>query len=333
MNTDTVTFFGPDRIRAAVGTRDVLEPVRQALVDHSRALGEAPAVVFAPAGREGDVHVKSAWLPGRSVFTVKVASWFLARKELGLPPGSGIVAAFDAATGDLRALLEDDHHLSDIRTAAAGALGARALATPHASVLGVVGTGVQGYLQALAVADSLPVRAVHVWGRDPAAVRRVVDALAARRRDLDVRPAPDLARMCGAVDVLVTATSSTEPLIRHDWLRPGVHVNAVGADDPFKAELTEECFRRAHRVVVDSRALNRLHGELSRVQDDDIEVVELGAVLSGDAPGRSGDEDITICKLIGLGVQDLAAAETALKRLHAGTHVSDPPSALDLLPE
>ena len=122
------------------------EPVARALADFSRGLGEAPVAMFAPGGHDGDVHVKSAWLPGRSIFTVKVATWFAARAERGDPPGGGVVAAFDARTGDLRALLEDEGHLTDIRTAAAGGLAARFMARADASVLGVLGSGVQAYL-------------------------------------------------------------------------------------------------------------------------------------------------------------------------------------------
>ncbi|MDQ0577995.1 ornithine cyclodeaminase/alanine dehydrogenase-like protein (mu-crystallin family) [Streptomyces rishiriensis] len=140
-------YFGPQEIRSTVGYRDVLEPVAAALRDYSRGLGDSPVAVFAPAGPEGDVHVKSAWLPGRQVFTVKVASWFQERARRGGTPASGVIAVFDATTGDLRALLDDEHHLSDVRTAAAGALGARMMARPDSRVLGVIGAGTQAYLQ------------------------------------------------------------------------------------------------------------------------------------------------------------------------------------------
>jgi len=147
-------YYGPDQIRGAIGFEDAIKPVSDALADFSRGAGEAPVTVFAPRGRDGDVHVKSAWLPGHAIFIVKVATWFTARAAQGDSPGAGIVAAFDARTGDLRALLEDEHHLSDIRTAAAGALATRFLAVPQATVLGVLGSGVQAYLQSLAAAPS-----------------------------------------------------------------------------------------------------------------------------------------------------------------------------------
>ncbi|MFI5689106.1 ornithine cyclodeaminase family protein [Streptomyces sp. NPDC051636] len=315
-----------------MGYEDVLEPVATALADYSRGLGESPGTVFAPAGRDGDVHVKSAWLPGRPIFTVKVATWFLERARRGGTPGAGVIAVFDAETGDLRVILEDEHHLSDIRTAAAGALAARTLARPESAVLGVLGTGVQAYLQVLAAADELPIREVRVWGRRHSRALRLAEALRSRRPDLHVTSVAGVQQVCTAADVLVTATASTEPLVEDAWLTPGLHITAVGADDPSKAELSSSCLQRAERVVVDSRALATVHGDLARARTVCEDFAELGEVLAGVAPGRTHESEITICKLIGLGVQDLAAAEVTLARLRDGIpHGKRPPaSASDL---
>lgn len=117
-----------------------------------------------------------------------------------------------------------------------------------------------------------------------------------------------------------------------DWLAPGLHVTAVGADDPAKAELSAACLLRADRIVVDSRALAAVHGDLARADCAREDLAELGEVLTTAAPGRQHAEEITICKLIGLGVQDLAAAEVTLDRLRGGApRRSRPPvSAEDL---
>ncbi|CAM5672575.1 ornithine cyclodeaminase 1 [Streptomyces tanashiensis] len=326
-------YVGPDTIRALVGYEDVVEEVAAALADFSRGLGDSPVAVFAPAGRDGDVHVKSAWLPGRSVFTVKVATWFAERARRGGTPGAGAVAVFDARTGDLQAVLEDEHHLSDIRTAAAGALAARTLARPDSAVVGVLGTGVQAYLQILAAADELPIREARVWGRRDERVRRLAAALVTRRPDLRVTPVGTARQACEGADVLVTATASTEPLVDAEWLAPGLHITAVGADDPTKAELSPSCLYRADRIVVDSRALTAVHGDLARAQAAFPEPAELGEVLAGSAPGRERADEITVCKLIGLGVQDLAAAQVTLDLLRGtGPQRSRPPACATDLP-
>ena len=157
-------------------------------------------------------------------------------------------------------------------------------------------------------------------------------AVQRRRPDLQVTRVAEVSHACVGVDVLVTATASTEPLVMKPWLAPGVHVNAVGADDPTKAELSAECLERADRIVVDSRVLTAVHGDLARAGNVRHDVVELGEVLSGSAVGRQGDDDITVCKLIGLGVQDLAAAEITLDLLHRGARVPGPApaSAIDI---
>jgi ornithine cyclodeaminase len=319
-------IVGPDIIRAAIGYEDVVEPVAAALRDAS--LGESTVTMFAPAGPAGDVHVKSAWLPGRPVFTVKVATWFLERGRRGGTPGSGIVAVFDAETGDLRAVLEDEHHLSDIRTAAAGALAARMLARRDAAVLGALGTGVQAYLQILAAVGELPITEVRLWGRSRDRASRLSAAVRARRPDLRVTVVPHVRAACEDVDVLVTATASREPLVDGAWLSPGLHVTAVGADAPDKAELFASCLRRADRVVVDSRALAPLNGNLSEFAPDGL--VELGEILGGTSAGRTDDRQITVCTLVGLGVQDLATAQVALALLDAGHRSRPPASAKDL---
>ena len=328
--------YGPDQIRGAVGFEDVIEPVARALADFSRGLGEAPVAMFAPAGHDGDVHVKSAWLPGRSIFTVKVATWFAARAERGDPPGGGVVAAFDARTGDLRALLEDEGHLTDIRTAAAGALAARFMARADASVLGVLGSGVQAYLQSLAAAAERPVRTIRIWARQRTRAERLGRALLAHRPDLSIDIVETPERACHGAHIVVTTTASLEPLIEARWLRPGVHVTAVGADDATKCELAPDCLAAAERIVADSRALSAEFGDVARAIragaiDPSRISGELGEVVGGITPGRTGDNQITICKLIGLGVQDLAAAEVTLERLDSDSLSQRRPAiALDL---
>jgi ornithine cyclodeaminase/alanine dehydrogenase-like protein (mu-crystallin family) len=330
--------YGPDQIRGAVGFEDVTEPVARALADFSRGLGEAPVAMFAPGGHDGDVHVKSAWLPGRSIFTVKVATWFAARAERGDPPGGGVVAAFDARTGDLRALLEDEGHLTDIRTAAAGALAARFMAPADASVLGVLGSGVQAYLQSLAAAAERPVRTVRIWARQRTRAERLGTALLARRSDLSVEIAETPEHACQGAQIVVTTTASLDPLIEARWLRPGMHVTAVGADDAAKCELAPDCLAAADRIVVDSRSLSSQFGDVARALrcgaiDPSRIAGELGEVAGGITPGRTSENEITICKLIGLGVQDLAAAEVTLERLESdSTRQRRPASALDLQP-
>ncbi|MFD1537269.1 ornithine cyclodeaminase family protein [Nonomuraea guangzhouensis] len=318
--------FDAPALRRAVGFADLIEPVAQIFAEFSQGRGQAPIQILRPAGDQGDAHVKSACMPGRSIFTVKVATWFAAAQ----PPTGGFIAALDARTGAPLALLRDEHHLTDVRTAAAGAVAARALARPDAAVLTVAGTGAQAYLQALATCAVLPIEQVIVWGRRESAATAVCAALAARLPDRLVRAASDAKQAVRQADVIVTATSSTTPILAGQWLRPGQHVTAVGADDPAKAELDAACFHRADLVVADSRqAARQFAGDL-RAAGADVDA-ELGELLLGRHPGRADRSQITIAKLVGLGIQDLVAAETALRLLeHGPPERPAPASAHDL---
>ncbi|WP_131737036.1 ornithine cyclodeaminase family protein [Actinomadura roseirufa] len=318
-----VQVFGPDTIRRAVDLTDLIEPVAQVFADYSRGLGEAPISMFAPAGAQGDVHVKSAWMPGRTFFTIKVASWFTARAVGGKPAGSGFIAVHDATTGDLLAILQDEGHLTNIRTAAAGAVAARVLAREDATTVAVLGTGIQAYLQVLALCAVRPIETVLVWGRRDDAARALAETLATRDAELTVSVLSDAEEAVRRADVVITATASRQPIVRGSWLSPGQHVTAVGADDETKQELDPACFELADITVVDSLSETpKFAGDLRRAIEEGVLTGagisgELGELLLGMKPGRHNAAQITIAKLIGLGIQDLAAAEVALPRLLA----------------
>jgi ornithine cyclodeaminase/alanine dehydrogenase-like protein (mu-crystallin family) len=325
-------YFSPAQVRAALSVADVIEPVGRALVDFSQGLGEAPLMVFAPAGPDGDVHVKAAWLPGRPIFTVKIATWFAAAE----PSGGGLVGVFDATTGALCALVEDDHHISDVRTAAAGALATRLLSRSDSHELGVIGTGTQAYLQVLAAVAERPIRSVRIWGRSEKRAEKLALAIVRRCRGVRTSIVATPRSAVEEVDILVTATASREPIVEPSWLSTGTHVTAVGADDPHKCELAPGCLERADVIVVDSRELALGLGDIrhavgSGAISPERITAELGELLGNPNPPQRDERAITICKLVGLGVQDLAAAEVALERLQAGTRFGPPPaSAVDL---
>ncbi|WP_420032357.1 ornithine cyclodeaminase family protein [Streptomyces sp. cg28] len=309
-----------DRIRAAVDLADLVEPVADAFVAYSTTEGARAPVMVLPVAHGGDSHIKAAHLPGSRHFLVKIANWFPGNRAHGLPEGGGFVALFDAATGAVTAVLEDEHHLSDLRTAAAGAVGARALSRPDAATATVLGTGRQAGLQARALTLVRPIREMHVWGRDPRRATALADRIGKDLPHVEVVAAADPERAVRRSDIVVTATAGPTPVLFGSWLRPGQHITALGADDPDKRELDGACLHRATRVVVDSRELALQYGDLhAAIARGEITAEridgEIGEVLAGRIAGRRTPDDITVAKLIGIGPQDLAAAETALDRL------------------
>ncbi|MFI6517705.1 ornithine cyclodeaminase family protein [Spirillospora sp. NPDC050679] len=313
-------LYTADQIRAAVDLADLIEPAAEALAAFSTTDGAQAPVMVLPLAGGGDSHIKAAYSPGGRHFLVKIANWFPGNRARGLPEGGGVVALFDATTGAVTALLEDEHHLSDLRTAAAGAVCARALARPEAARATVLGTGRQAELQAHALTLVRPIRQISVWGRDHGRAAALAARLGRDLPDVEVGAATDPEQAVQQSDIVVTATASLTPVLFGSWLRPGQHITALGADTPAKRELDGASLQRATRVFVDSRELGLRYGDVhaaiacGEVTDDRIDG-EVGEVLAGRLPGRRTPKDITVAKLIGIGPQDLAAAETALALL------------------
>jgi ornithine cyclodeaminase/alanine dehydrogenase-like protein (mu-crystallin family) len=317
----TVRMVDANRLRALVGFEDLIEPVSRAFQDYSAGLAESSIVTMYPGADPslGDAYVKTGNIRGHSHYIVKVSPWFALNQKLAQPQG-GFVAVFDSTTGHTAAILSDEHYLSDIRTAAAGALAARALAPKSMRVAGVLGTGVQAYWQARALFSERKFKTLLIWGRDIAKALVLRQKLGPWLPGVEIRTMDNVKDVVKAAEVLVTATTSREPIVRGEWLRPGQHITAVGADDNTKCELDALCLQRANRLIVDSRESAKAHGEVHRwltqgaIKIEDVHG-ELGEVLAGVIPGRRSSEEITIAKFVGIGVQDLAAAETSIEKL------------------
>jgi ornithine cyclodeaminase/alanine dehydrogenase-like protein (mu-crystallin family) len=317
-----VRIVEADDIRASVGFEDLIEPVSRALQESSAGLADNGLVVMFPAARPelGDVYVKTGCVRGHDVYIVKLSPWFGVNVERGQPQG-GFLGVFDSQTGRTLALLNEEHYLSDIRTAAAGALAARMLARPGVTTAAVLGSGVQAYWQSLALHRERPLRTLLIWARNPQKAEQLKGRLTVELPDVDIRCSSDLEATVRSAEVLITATLAREPIVRGEWLSEGVHITAVGADDPTKCELDSTALRRA-RVFVDARETSAANGDVHRaVRDGSYSVDriagELGEVLAARIPGRLADSDITIAKLVGIGAQDLAAAEVTLSKLRA----------------
>jgi ornithine cyclodeaminase len=266
----------------------------------------------------GDVYVKTGTLRGHSVYVVKVSPWFAANVQNKIAQG-GFLAVFDSRTGHTLAILNEEHYLSDIRTAAAGAIAARTLAPDSIRCASVLGSGVQAYWQSLALYRERPFEELRIWARDAAKAIALRTRLSAKLPEVDILLEPDLEQAVRKADVLICATLAREPLVQGEWLHEGQHITAVGADDPMKCELSVSALRRA-RVFVDSLETALVNGDVHRaIQHGDYArgdvAGEIGDVLAGRKPGRISSADITIGKFVGIGAQDLVAAETALAKL------------------
>ena len=315
-------IWGAQAIRSAVSFEDLVDPVAAAFKDASAGKIQSGLITMFPAGsaEQGDVYVKTGAAAGGKVHIVKISPWFAINVQRNEPQG-GFVAVMDSTTGHTIGLLDDQHYLSDVRTAAAGAVAARLLAPKRVRVATVLGAGVQALLQPLALHRERPFDRLLVWARNLDKASGLVSELRRRLPSVDVTIERNIERAVRLADVLMTTTSSRSPLVRGDWIRSGTHITAVGADDATKCELDSETLRRG-KVFVDSRDAARLYGDVHRaIAIGGYELSELsgeiGEALLGSIAGRSNEREITIAKFVGIGAQDLVAAEIAMQRLRA----------------
>ncbi|WP_420413877.1 ectoine utilization protein EutC [Roseibium sp.] len=269
----------------------------------------------------GEVDVKTAYVPGIDSFAIKVSPGFFDNPKIGLPSTSGLMILFSAKTGMVEALLLDNGYLTDIRTAAAGAVAARHLAPEEASSACIVGAGTQARLQLQALCLVRPIRKALIWARDPEKASNAASQMT-KQLGIEVLPASDLPAAVSQTDVIVTTTPSTAPLISAEWLQPGQHVTAMGSDQSHKSELAPECLAKADLYVPDRQSQTELMGELraalaAGAVTKGTQFDDLGAIVSGKAAGRTSDAAITICDLTGTGVQDTAIATFARARAQA----------------
>ncbi|GCE11945.1 ornithine cyclodeaminase family protein [Tengunoibacter tsumagoiensis] len=315
-----VRIVSASELRAAVRFDDLIEPISQAFQESSAGLADNRLTVLFPAERPelGDVYVKTGTLRGHAVFVVKISPWFAVNSERGQAQG-GFIGVFDSRTGHTLALLNEEHYLSDIRTAAAGALAARMLAPASIQSAAILGAGVQAFWQAQALYHERRYTTLTIWARNAESAARLKADLQPLLPDVKIVVSHDLESTVRCADVLITATAARTPLVRGEWLHAGQHITAVGADDATKCELDATALKRA-RVFVDSRETTAANGDVyAALQTGEYMLTEIcgevGEVLANQKPGRISCSDITIAKYIGIGVQDLIAAEVSLKKL------------------
>jgi ornithine cyclodeaminase len=287
----------------------------------------APSLHIDLTEPNGEVDARTAWLPGLPGIALAVSSLFFDNPKRGLPRSSGSTMLLSAETGRLEALLLDDRSLADLGAAAAGALAARHLARADASIAGVLGAGTQARFQLEALTLIRPIERALVWARDAVKAERYADEMA-ERLDLDVLPVSSPERLVLEADVVVTATRGRSPLVVTDWLHPGLHITAIGADAPDKNELHPAVLARADRLVCDSRAECARRGELHQALAScpDLNVIELGEITAGRKPGRQSPDEVTVADLAGAGIQDTAIALLACRQAGAaglGTTIAD----------
>ncbi len=271
---------------------------------------------------QGEVHVKSAYIQSEKYYVIKIASGFYLNPSFGLPVGDGIMLVFSAQTGRLEALLLDRGYITEMRTAAAGAVAAKYLSRAKIHRVGLVGSGTQARFQLIALATVRSFREVAVWSRNPDNVKKYVEDMSRQLPAVDFYPAASAEAVVRGADLIITATPSRSPIVRAEWLSPGVHLTAMGSDGPEKQELYPDVLERADLIYADSirqaKSLGEIHHGLESGSIDESKISgEIGELILGLKPGRTRPDEISVADLTGLGVQDAAAASLVLTKAQA----------------
>lgn len=238
-----------------------------------------------------------------------------------------LIPLFDAQSGDSLALIEADY-LGQMRTGAASGVATKFLARDEASTVGILGTGSQARAQLEAIVAVRKIANVRAYGRDPVRRESFAQEMSAQL-NVPVGAVDSAERATSSADIVVTATTSSQPVLHGGWLAPGTHINAIGANFPQKRELDDEAVRRCDIIVVDSREQSKMEaGDLiDTLRDDDWgwrRVRELADIVSGKASGRTSHGQVTLFKSSGIASEDIAVSgriyELARER-HMGTHI------------
>ncbi len=287
-----------ERAMVAASKGEVAIPPRliMPLIDNSAYFGLMPGSSAAP-----------------QVYGAKVVSLHPGNPSRGLPAIQGFVTLFDHQTGVPTAIVEGSQ-LTAIRTAAASGMATKWLAREDARSHGILGTGVQAAVHIDAVQAVRNIEEIIVWGHTPGKATAFVE-FHSKRTGLSIR-ATESAREAAACDIVSTVTSATEPVLMGEWVKPGAHLNLVGAHSPDTREVDAGTIARA-RVYVDlhDSAMNEAGDLLIAIEEGAITeadlIGEIGNVISGSVVGRTSDDQITIYESLGITAQDLYAAHHA----------------------
>jgi alanine dehydrogenase len=309
------------QVRELVPMPEAIALMKTAFAELSAGRTVSPLrTVISLHDRAGDTLFMPAFVPAMDALGLKTVSVFRRNPERGLPVIHAIVGLVDPETGQPLAIM-DGTYLTALRTGAVSGAAADLLTRPESRVLAAIGAGAQGVMQIAAVCAIRPIERVIAVDVNKGALARLRETLEREWPGIAERleTTTDAGAAVREADVICTATTSNTPVFQDEDVRPGTHISAVGAYTPEMQELPAETVARATVVVDAIEAALAEAGDLiiplkdGRVTRDHF-ARELGMVVSGDAPGRTSPDEVTLFKSVGNAVQDVVVAKRAVER-------------------
>jgi len=316
------------QVRSLIDIEELITALGQAHIQYSTGKAVMPVRLVVPLPQiQGRITSMPGYLTEDKALGMKVVTYFQNNPEQNLPAILATVMLFSAATGKIIAVM-DGSYITAIRTACASAMATRALANPETPVLGILGAGVQARAHIEALCRVRKLNQIKLYSPSGTSAANI-------KRDLEpaVGVAIDVANSAEETvrnsDLVVTATTAQQPILKREWLKPGAHINAVGAHRPDSREIDGPTVAQS-KVVVDSReAIMAECGDIilaikeKSITENHLHA-EIGEVLAGTKSGRSSASEITLYKSVGIAVQDVATAQLVYHKaleLKVGTNV------------
>ncbi len=311
-------FLSDEDIAKILSMREAIDAVEAAFGEYAKGSVTMPprsTIMLEKYG--GSISLMPSYLEETNALATKIISIYPRNPERGLPTTVAWIVVNDPETGMIEALL-DGTYLTAVRTGAVTGVAARYLAPRDCKVAALIGCGVQGQTQAWAVAETCDLEAIRIFDLSEETMRRFVGQMG-RKLGVDVKIARTGAEAVKDADVVVTATTSKNPVVRREWLGDCVHLSAIGSFYPDYRELDTDIVREA-KVVVDSReAIMEEAGDIlipigeGAITEDHIHA-ELGEIVLGRKEGRTAEDGLTVFKSVGLAIQDSSVANLVLKK-------------------
>ena len=301
-----------NEIKNLIQHLDVIPSMQEGFVQYSNGQTVVPPVgelLFEDP--PGDVHIKYGYIKKDDFYIIKIASGFYENPTLGIASGQGLMLVFKQKTGELAAVLLDEGYLTDIRTAAAGALATQYFAPKNVRAIGIIGTGVQAKFQLQYLEKILKCREVWLWGRNELHAEKLKQNLGS---NWNIHIATSPSQVAHNCKLIVTTTPSETALFNADDIQAGTHITAVGSDTASKQELSGDLLQKADLIIADSLPQSKSRGEVYQavkggfIQSND--VYELGTAIQDPKLQRQNDHQITIVDLTCVAVQDIMIAKS-----------------------
>ncbi len=310
------------KVLKEIDVSQVIQAIEEGFVAYSQG-----KVVVPPIGEmifknpPGDVHIKYGYIIDDDYYVIKIASGFYENPKIGFPSGNGLMLLFSQKTGELICILVDEGFLTNVRTAAAGAVVAKYLAPKKIHKVGIFGAGVQGRMQLEYLKYVRDFSEVIVWGINEDELKKYKDEM--EKKGFRIKTTLEAEEVASRCNLIVTCTPSTRPLLQAHQIQEGTHITAIGSDTPQKQELDPEILRKAERIVVDSRSQALQRGECFKALEAGViresDMVELGEVISNSSLWRQSEEEFTVADLTGVAVQDIQISKAVWKTITSGT--------------